>query len=311
MHILFQIDPIEKLKLASDSSIELAKEASSRGFKIFISYPENLFVKAHDVYTLVTEISFDNSELKLGNSSYRTLNDFDIIFIRQDPPFDINYVINCQILSLVKGPLFINNPLSIVTHSEKIFTHEFAEFMPKTLISNNTEQILEFLDKQKQAVIKPINLCGGRGVKLLSATDKNREAEITSLQSETQMPIIIQEFLPNVTKGDTRVLLCGNKIIGQVLRVPSKNSITANFCAGGNEAYTELSDKQKEISTKIANYASKNGLYFVGLDFIGDYLTEINVTSPTGIINASRQMQENLSQKIWDQITIIKNEIKN
>lgn len=305
MKILFQIDPLANLNLESDSSIALAHEAYLRNFQVYICTPNDLVVKRQNVFNKVTEIHFNNKDLKTGNSSLENLNNFDIIFIRQDPPFDINYVTNCHILGLVEGPLFINNPLSIITHSEKIFTHKFSEHMPETLISEDISEILSFLDQHKKAVIKPINLCGGKGIKLLSVTDNNCKAAITQLKNDTQMPIIIQEFLPHVTKGDTRVLLCGDQIIGQVLRIPPQDSITANFCAGGNEAYTELSPKQQEVSRKIANYTNKNGLYFVGLDFIGDYLTEINVTSPTGIINASRQMDENLSSKIWNQITKI------
>jgi glutathione synthase len=307
MKILFQIDPLENLNLESDSSIALAHEASLRNFQLYICTPNDLVVENQNVTAQITEIHFNKADLKTGNSTLENLNNFDVIFIRQDPPFDINYVTNCHILSLVEGPLFINNPLSIISHSEKIFTHKFSEYMPETLISEDITKMLSFLDQHKKAVIKPINLCGGKGVKLLSAADNNSKAEITKLKSETQMPIIIQEFLPHVTEGDTRVLLCGDQIIGQVLRIPPQNSITANFCAGGNEAFTTLSQKQQEISQEIANYTNKNGLYFVGLDFIGDYLTEINVTSPTGIINASRQMQENLGSKIWDQIAKIIN----
>ena len=118
--------------------------------------------------------------------------------------------------------------------------------MPDTLISENVSEILSFLDQHKKAVIKPINLCGGKGVKLLSASNNNCKAAITQLKTDTQMPIIIQEFLPHVKEGDTRVLLCGDQIIGQVLRIPAKDSITANFCAGGNEAYTELSPIQQK-----------------------------------------------------------------
>ncbi|MBL6785787.1 MAG: glutathione synthase [Rickettsiales bacterium] len=304
MKILFQIDPITKLNLASDSSIALAKEAIVRDFEVFVTTPNQIELKQSKVFANVKTINFSQNEILTSDYGYQDLNQFDIIFIRQDPPFDINYVTNCHILSCLNHPLFINDPKAIISHSEKIYTHKFAEFMPKTLISANSDNLMHFLKHHNKAVIKPINLCGGNGVELLNYQDNDALNKILALIETVKTPIIIQEFLSEVAKGDTRVLICCGEIIGQVLRIPETNSIKANFCAGGSESEAILSQKQQEISEIIAKDCYENKLYFVGLDFIGDKLTEINVTSPTGIINASRQMQKNLSKDIWDKIIV-------
>lgn len=302
MEILFQIDPINKLNLAVDTSIALAKEAHKRGYNIYYNTPNDIRLNGDQVTAHITKLTFNDDHLVQQDYHIKNLADFDIIFIRQDPPFDINYVTNCHILSLVKGPLFVNNPQAILTHSEKIYAHEFAEFMPKTLVSSNINYLIEFLNEQHNAVIKPINLCGGQGVTLVSKDDSHARDKITALLNAVKTPIIIQQFLPDVAKGDTRVIICGGKVIGQVLRIPPVNKITSNLCGGGHEAGTTLSEMQLHISNKIALDADNKGLFLVGADFIGNYLTEINVTSPTGIVHASRQMDTNLSSIIWNSL---------
>ncbi|MBT4989450.1 MAG: glutathione synthase [Rickettsiales bacterium] len=302
MKILFQLDPISSLNLEVDSSIALAKEACKRGYDIYYHTPSDLILQGCDVKAHIKHLTFQDEQIIQQDYGTKDLKNFDIIFIRQDPPFDVNYITNCQILALVKGPLFINNPNSIITHSEKIFAHKFSQYMPETLISNNIAKILEFLSLHQASVIKPVNLSGGQGVELIKANDASARDKINALLNLTNTPIIIQKFLPEVSYGDTRVLICCDKIIGQVLRIPPNNSITANLCSGGQEASAQLSNKQIQISNEIAKETNKNGLYFVGLDFIGEFLTEINVTSPTGIVHASRQMDLNLSSKIWDEL---------
>ncbi|MBT4922261.1 MAG: glutathione synthase [Rickettsiales bacterium] len=300
MKILFQLDPIGTLNLEVDTSIALAKEAFKRGYELYCHTPSDLFLDGAEVKAKITHLIFQDERIIQQDYGLKNLSDFDIIFIRQDPPFDIKYVTNCQMLAMVKGPLFINDPNSIITHSEKIYAHQFSEFMPKTLISDDISYLLEFLAENKQAVIKPVNLSGGQGVELIQSNEASSRDKISTLLNLVKTPIIIQQFLPEVVYGDTRVLICGNEIIGQVLRIPPSNKITANLCSGGVEASTQLSKIQKMVSKKIALDANQKGLIFIGLDFIGDYLTEINVTSPTGVVHASRQMDMNLSSNIWD-----------
>ena len=302
MKILFQIDPIDKLDLNTDSSMAIAKEALDRNLQVFFITPNDIVQKGSKVTANIREFNLQNNKINILSYKETDLDDFDLLFIRQDPPFDINYVTNCQILTNLTKVKIINDPNSILTHSEKIYTHKFAEFMPETLISSDNEILLDFLSEHQQVVIKPINLCGGKGISLINKNDKEANIKITQLLKQSQTPIIIQKFCPEVSKGDTRVLLCCGKIMGQVLRIPPAGQIQANFCAGGIADKVILSKKQIKIAQLIAEDCYKNNLYFVGVDFIGEYLTEINVTSPTGIIQASSQMQVNLAYKIMNEL---------
>lgn len=311
MKIAFQMDKVESINPATDSTYLLALEAEKRGFDIYYYTPIDLYLDGDQLLANITKITFHNNldnYYTLGDAKIEKLDTFDFIFVRQDPPFDMRYITNTYLLSKIQNRVtIINNPEAIRNYSEKIYAHDFAEYMTKTLISENIDVLQDAYTKFGDVVIKPLYAYGGIDVVLIKANNKSFTTKAQNLINKYQTPIIIQTFLPEVSDGDTRVLLACGQVVGQILRTPAANQIKANLCAGGTAGYTRLSTKQTQIAKIIAKETNKLGLYFVGLDFIGDYLTEINVTSPTGIKQASDEMQENLPERIWDLFLTIEN----
>lgn len=304
MKIAIQMDEISTINPNTDSTYLLAQEAQRRGFSLFYYTVYDVYLKGSEVYANLYPITFKddiNDYFELGQKIENKLNEFDLILIRQDPPFDMRYITNSYLLSMLEGRVkFINNPSAIRNHSEKIYAHKFAEYMPKTIVSENLEILENYFKRLGDVVLKPLYAFGGRDVELVKKGDKNFKEVASKIIQKYQAPIIIQAFIPEVTQGDTRVLVACGQIVGQILRIPAENQITANLCHGGTASKATLSDRQIEIANIIASDCHKNGLYFVGLDFIGDHLTEINVTSPTGIKQASLEMQKDIAKEIWD-----------
>lgn len=312
MQILVQMDRVETINPNSDSTFQLALEAQKRGFALFYCTPKQLYLAGDQVKARIRSIEFyENQEQFFAFKSELTecdLVDFDIILVRQDPPFDMRYITNTYLLSKIENKVrIINNPTSIRDNSEKIYAHDYSQYMPKTIISEDLEIIKQKYKEIGEVVLKPLYAFGGRDVIYIAKDqEKKLEDSFAKLIETYQTPIILQQYLPEIIKGDCRVLLASGQIVGQVLRVAASGQIAANLCAGGSAEFTTLSKKQQAIALEIAQDCKNKKLEFVGLDFIGDYLTEINVTSPTGIKQASELMQENVAKKIWDAFLQIK-----
>ena len=289
-NFLFQMDDPKKININEDSTYLIIKEAISRGIKCFYNNPEWVFSdlkKVTKIKSKVYEIFLkkDNRlSYTIDNHKEINLDKFDVIFVRQDPPFNLQYISNTYLLDQLTKPLIINNPREIRNYPEKHIMMNFPELTPATLISSELESIIRFINKHEVVVIKPAYGNGGLGIEKIKKDKKNLRNYIKNyINNFFKSPIIVQKFLNNFDKGDKRIILINGKVKGAVLRLPKKNSIKANFHAGGSAIKTSLSLKEKLICKKLRKFLINNKLYFVGIDVIDGHLTEINITSPTGI----------------------------
>ncbi len=307
MKFLFQMDDPQKININEDSTYMLIRESLRRGIKCYYNDPSWVFCEINKVNKIKSHVL----SLKLNKNnklSYQRMNlkEIDLekmnaIFIRQDPPFDLNYISNTYLLDQLKKPLLVNNPKEIRNFPEKHIMMNFPELTPPTLISSNIEIITKFIKKNKEVIIKPAYGNGGLGIKKVYYKKPNLNLFIKNyFKKFSNSPIIIQRFLKNFNKGDKRIILINGKIAGGVLRIPKINSIKANFHAGGKPVKTNITVKEKFICKKIKPFLVKKGLIFVGIDVIDGYLTEINITSPTGIQEINRLNNSKIEKDIID-----------
>jgi len=238
-----------------------------------------------------------------GDATYRQLADMDVILMRQDPPFDMAYITATHLLEhLPQSTMVVNNPAEVRNAPEKIMVLDYPDLMPPTMVSRDETAIAAFRAKHKDIIIKPLYGNGGAGVFLLKEGDKNFNALLEMFFAASREPVMVQAYLPEVTKGDKRIILIDGKAVGAINRVPSADEARSNMHVGGQAMATELSARDQEICEIIGPRLKERGLLFVGIDVIGDYLTEINVTSPTGIREFERFTGVSLAAKTWDAI---------
>ena len=304
--VAIQMNKIEEIDINFDSSFLIVLEAQKRNYEIFYYNPENLFyneglIQANGFYIKLIENNKKHFKY-LSRKLSVNLNDFNYIFIRQDPPFDMNYITSTYLLEyLSSSTVVINNPMSIRNFSEKISAFQFREFMSPTTVSQDIEIIKSFLIKHKDIVTKPLYGNGGEGVYRHTIQD-NKLKNIFQNKTILDEPLMAQKYIPEINEGDRRIILIDGEYVGSVVRMPMKNSIKANFHAGGTAKKTGLVRRDKEICSALSNMLKENQLFFVGIDIIGDYLTEINVTSPTGIKQINSLNNTNLEKKFWDKL---------
>ena len=300
------MDNIEDIDINFDSSFLIGVEAQKRGYEIFYYNPHNLFYNEGLVQAYGFQLELVENEKiyfrYLTKKILINLNDFKFIFIRQDPPFDMNYITSTYLLEyLSSDSVVINNPTSIRNFSEKISSFQFKEFMPPTIVSQNREILLNFLSKHKDIITKPLYGNGGEGV-FRSKIENNELVGVESSAKILDNPLMAQKYIPEINEGDRRIILIDGEYVGSVARIPMKNSIKANFHAGGIAKKTGLVRRDKEICETLSKFIKENQLFFVGIDVIGDYLTEINVTSPTGIKQINELNDTNLEKIFWDKL---------
>ena len=304
MKIIAQINEISTLNFENDSTIAILLEAQKRGHEIFYYVSKSLSLQEGNVFALTHEIEIfaDKDNLfKIKFSQYQNLNLFDALLIREDPPFDMNYLTSCYFLEKVKDQVFImNDPLAIKNCAEKIFVTKFSQFMPKTIITNSINAMMEFREKTGQLILKPLYAGAGADIFLDDGNKKNLQKQFYKLLELYQAPIVAQQYLSNIKNGDKRILLLDGNIIGYFNRIPAQGKITSNLATGGRAEKTELTPKEREICNFIADDLRKLGMYFVGIDIIDEKITEINNTSPTGIQNINRLYDLNIEKKIVD-----------
>ena len=304
---LFQMDDPMKINIKEDSTYLLIKESLSRGIRCFYNSPSWVYASINKL----NQIKSSNLELSLsktGKLTYKSkkskdtnLEKFNAIFIRQDPPFNMEYISNTYLLSQLKNPVLINDPSEVRNFPEKHIMMNFSELTPPTLISSHISSILAFMNLHKEVILKPAYGNGGVGIEKIKFNKPNMKKFLTKYISKFQNnPVIIQKFLKNFNKGDKRIILVNGRIKGAVLRVPKKNSIKANFHAGGSAVKTTLSSREKLICSTIKNFLITKKLSFVGIDVIDGYLTEINITSPTGIQEINRLNKVNIEKDVID-----------
>ena len=307
LKVAFQMDPMESIDIAGDSSFALALEAQERGHKLFHYEPKNLSLSQLKPVAKLRSLTVQNitgNHFYLGEQRVADLKtDIDVILMRQDPPFDMSYITATHILEHVHpNTLVINNPTNVRNTPEKLFVTHFENVMPPTLISSDEEEIFGFRKEFKDIIVKPLFGNGGAGVFHIKPDDENLSSLIELHKTFYREPLMIQEYVPAVRQGDKRIILIDGKPVGAVNRVPAKGEARSNMHVGGKPMKCELTGRDREICEIIGPSLKEKGLLFVGIDVIGNYLTEINVTSPTGIQELSRFEDTNIASLIWDAI---------
>ncbi|MGB1844018.1 MAG: glutathione synthase [Thalassobaculaceae bacterium] len=307
LKVAFQMDPMESIDIAGDSSFALALEAQERGHKLFHYEPKNLSLSQLKPVAKLRSLTVQNitgDHFYLGEQRVADLKtDIDVILMRQDPPFDMSYITATHILEHVHpNTLVINNPTNVRNTPEKLFVTHFENVMPPTLITSDEEEIFGFRKEFKDIIVKPLFGNGGAGVFHIKPDDENLSSLIELHKTFYREPLMIQEYVPAVRQGDKRIILIDGKPVGAVNRVPAKGEARSNMHVGGKPMKCELTGRDREICEIIGPSLKEKGLLFVGIDVIGNYLTEINVTSPTGIQELSRFEDTNIASLIWDAI---------
>ena len=303
LRIAIQMDPLNKLHQESDSSLVLAKEAQNRGHKIYIYEPKDLILNNNQLFAKASSLKIIKKEkyyFKQERKKIINLSSVNVLLIRQDPPFNINYITATYLLEhLSPKTLVINNPKSVRDAPEKLYVTFFKNLTPATLISQDEDEIKKFIKKNKNLIVKPLYEKGGKGIFKISSNE-NITKKIKNILKKEKLPIVIQKYIPEVKDGDKRVILINGNPVGAMKRVPAKNEVRANLSRGGTAEKTTLTKRDKFICKKLKPWLKKEKIFFAGIDIIGNYLTEINITSPTGIVEINNLENTKIEKKFWD-----------
>ena len=305
MKIAIQMDPIEAVDVDADTTFDLALEAFSRGHEIWVYGPQSLQLYDGAVRARAQRIASlkrtQGEHVVLEDASLIDLRDMNALLVRQDPPFDIAYITAAQILErLQPDVLILNDPRAIRDAPEKLFVTDFADLTPPTLITRDLDAVRAFRDEHQDVIIKPLYGNGGAGVFRMKPDDGNFNSLLEIFGELFREPIIAQKFLPAVSAGDKRIILLDGEAVGAINRVPAAGETRSNMHVGGRAEAVEMSERDQEICDRIGPALKERGLVFTGIDVIGDYLTEINVTSPTGIQEVRRFGGADISALFWD-----------
>lgn len=306
LKIAVQMDPIERIKIAGDSTFALLLEAQRRGYPISYYTPDRLSLSEGKLYAGVQKLEVRDKagdHFTLGEPARTDLSSFDVILLRQDPPFDMHYITTTHLLEkLDPRTLIVNNPRSVRNAPEKMFVMEFGDLMPPTLITRDLEEIKAFREKHKDIVMKPLYGKGGESVFRVAPGDLNFGSLYDLFSVTFREAWVVQKFLPEVKDGDKRIILVDGEFAGAVNRVPAEGDLRSNMVRGGSPKKTDLSPREREICDRLGSELKKRGLLFTGIDVIAGWLTEINVTSPTGIRAIKNLGGPDVAAMIWDAI---------
>ncbi|HKK29500.1 MAG TPA: glutathione synthase [Alphaproteobacteria bacterium] len=304
--VAIQMDPIDRIDVKGDSSLMLALEAQRRGYTLFHYLPNGLSLKNGKVRARGNPLTvrYDpNDHFTLGTEEMIDLSTMDVVLMRQDPPFDMAYITATHILEHIHPKtLVVNDPVAVRNAPEKLFVTHFEDMMPPTLISSDREEIKAFRLEYEDIIVKPLFGNGGAGVFHIKPDDENLTSLMELFTQMFREPVIVQRYEPKVREGDKRIILVDGEPVGGINRIPAMGEARANMHVGGRAVKTELSARDREICEAIGPTLRDQGLVFVGIDVIGDYMTEINVTSPTGIQEMNRFDTVNIETLIWDAI---------
>ena len=305
LKIAFLMDPLETLDLQGDTTFALALEAQKRKHDISFFKPDDIIFNNNDVLANICKFELSSSndlhKFKYHETSIKSLSKYDVIMMRQDPPFNMAYISATHILEkLPSSTLVVNNPFEVRNCPEKIFVTNFSHLMPKTLITRNITAIKEFRREFKDIIIKPLYGNGGQGIFHIPPEDENLNSILEMFFNQNKEPLMIQEYLNDVRYGDKRVILLNGKAVGAINRVPKLGESRSNMHVGGKPEKTELTKRDKFICNEISHYLVEKELFFVGIDIIGNYITEINVTSPTGIREIKNLDSVAIEEMFWD-----------
>ncbi len=287
LKIAVQMDPIEAIDIAGDSTFALMLEAQARGHELFEYHADTLALRDGRLSATGADVKVrDEVGKHVEKLETRTvrMEDYDAVLMRQDPPFDMNYITYTHMLEAIHPKtLVVNDPAEVRNAPEKLYVLQYNEFIPPTLISRDPQRLSEFRDEYGDIILKPLYGNGGAGVFRLAHGDENFASLMEMFTQSFREPFIAQQYLSDVKKGDKRIILVDGEPVGAINRVPAAGETRSNMHVGGRPEPAELTDREREICARIGPDLKKRGLIFVGIDVIGDYMTEINVTSPTGI----------------------------
>lgn len=302
------MDPIDSIKPWKDSSFAMLLEAQNRGWSIRYMQQHDLYIKNGRCFCSYQSLSVtDNNEswYQLGKAEHCALSDMDIVLMRKDPPFDMNFIATTYLLELAEkeGCLIVNKSASLRDCNEKLFTSYFPQCCVDNIVTNNKDRMLQFISEHKDIIIKPLNGMGGESIFRIKHGDGNTNVILESVSKHYSEMVMLQVYIPEITQGDKRILLINGKPVPYALaRIPQNGENRGNIAAGGEGVGQPLSKRDLWICEQLGDELKNRGLYFVGIDVIGDYLTEINVTSPTCIRELDSQFNLNISALLLDEL---------
>ncbi len=306
MKVAIQMDPIAVIDINADSTFRIMEEAQARGHTLFYYTPDKLAFQSGRITARGQDVTVRRevgNHADLGSMREVDLSDFDVVWLRQDPPFDMGYITTTHLLDFLHPEtLVVNNPFWVRNFPEKLLVLRFQDLTPPTTIARDLETLKAFRAKHGDMILKPLYGNGGAGVFKLGKDDGNLSSLHELFGGINREPLIAQQFLPDVSKGDKRVILVDGEPVGAINRVPQMGETRSNMHVGGRAEKVELTDRDREICAAIGPTLRENGQIFVGIDVIGNWLTEINVTSPTGLQELERFDGTNVTAKIWEAI---------
>jgi glutathione synthase len=306
LNVAFQMDHVSRLHIRGDSTFALMLEGQKRGHAQYHYTPERLSMRDGKVTAGVEPVTVRDTEgdhFTLGPEEHADLASFDVVHLRQDPPFDMGYITYTHLLERIHPrTLVVNDPAAVRNAPEKLFVTEFADLTPPTLITRDRREIVAFRQEYGDIILKPLYGNGGAGVFRIAGGDENLAALLEIFEDVYSEPFIVQRYLPAVRAGDKRIILVDGQPVGAINRIPAAGEARSNMHVGGRPEAIEMSDRDREICAAIGPTLKERGLIFVGIDVIGEWLTEINVTSPTGIREVARFGGADIAALIWDAI---------
>ena len=310
-NIAVQMDHVSSINIAGDSTFAMSLEAQARGYRLFHYTPDKLSLRDGKVYARAEPMELRDTKgdhFTLGEPERIDLSTMDVVLLRQDPPFDMAYITSTHMLERIHPKtLVVNDPAWVRNSPEKIFVTEFPDLMPATLITRDADEIRAFREEMGDIIIKPLYGNGGAGVFHLKKDDRNLASLLETFGQMFREPFIAQQYLPDVRKGDKRIILVDGEPVGAINRVPAEHDSRSNMHVGGRAEGSELTNREHEICARIGPALKARGFLLVGIDVIGGYLTEINVTSPTGIREVKRFSGTDISTILWDAIEAKRN----
>ncbi len=306
LKIAVQMDHINSIRIAGDTSFALCLAAAERGHELYHYTPDRLSMRDGVVSAALESLQvrdIEGDHFTLGEAVHTDLSEMDVILLRQDPPFDMNYITTTHLLERIHPKtLVVNDPAWVRNSPEKIFVTEFPDLMPETLITKDIQEVLKFRKQYGDIIIKPLYGNGGAGVFHLTSDDRNLTSLLEMFEQMYREPFIVQRYLKEVRSGDKRIILIDGEPVGAINRVPAASDARSNMHVGGRAEATELTAREQEICARIGPSLKERGFILVGIDVIGDYMTEINVTSPTGIREIKRFGGADIAEIFWDAV---------
>lgn len=306
LRVACQMDPIERIDIRGDSTFAILLEAQKRGHELFYYTPPDLSLHGDKLLARGQTLKVEDkvgAHYKLSHPRIENLADQDVVLLRQDPPFDMAYITTTHLLERIHPKtLVVNDPASVRNAPEKIFVLDFLDLMPPTIVTRSIDDVQAFRREMGDVILKPLYGNGGAAIFRLTKDDTNTASLVELFQTVFREPFMVQQYRPEVQFGDKRIILVDGKFAGAINRVPATGETRSNLHVGGTAVPTELTEREEEICARLGPELKKRGLLFTGIDVIGPYLTEINVTSPTGIRQVKQFGGADIAALIWDGI---------